>query len=554
MNLGNNMAEQHPFIDKLKSQLAKKEIGRRDFLRTATLLGLSASLAFEYANNFPNNDIVSNANAAAINAQNGGSLRFAIRVQDYKFPHKYSWYESEIARQVIEHLTRTDEFGVTHPYLLEKFTPSSDLKTWTLILRKNIKWRKGRDFVADDVIWNLKRVLDPATGSSVFGLLSSALLDEKEMHIWSDNAIQKIDNYTIKLNLRQPTLAIPEYLYHYAMHIMDPEENGEFFVGCNGTGPFELTEIKIGERAILKARKSGYWGIQPQLDEVICIDLGDDRAAHSAAFQSKQIDGAYDILPSQTEIIKKLPNFQIYNSISAATGVMGMNKNHKPFDKPEVRKALRLAINNEEVTKVATFNYGVPAEHHHVAPVHPEYAKLPEWKTNQTEAKKLLAKAGYPNGFTITLDMKGDQEWETNFAQIAVSQLKEIGVNLKLNVMPAPVFWGNWTKSPFGLVGWGHRPLGTMIYNLVYKTGVPWNHTQYSNKEFDKLLDLAQSSPDVAKRSKIMAKLEKILQEDGPVIQSFWRPVLTAMDKRIMGYNHHPSSYFYFNELAFSNG
>src|SRR4029453_592840 len=173
----------------------------------------------------------------------------------------------------------------------------------------------GRQFTADDVAWNIKRVLDPKTGSSVLGLMKGFILDEfetgekddkgnpkKSTRLWDANAIQKVDDFTVRLNGKTPQLAIPEWLYHYPLLILDPADNGEFKVGSNGTGPFTMVENEVGRKQVLKA-KPGYWGGGPHLDTLEFIDLGDDPATQVAALASKQVDGLFRAFGHQLDAL-----------------------------------------------------------------------------------------------------------------------------------------------------------------------------------------------------------------------------------------------------------
>ena len=134
--------------------------------------------------------------------------------------------------------------------------------------------------------------------------------------------------------------------------------------------------------------------------------------------------------------------------------------------------------------------------------------------------------------------------------QALVEQWKEAGIRVKINNMPSTQFWEVWTKVPFGFTGWTHRPLGTMVLGLAYRTGVPWNESRYSNKDFDTLLTEAEGTLDVAKRREIMAKLEGILQDDGPIVQPLWLPTFTFMDKRVQGFKMHPTNYIFGHQLG----
>src|SRR5215831_18294148 len=298
--------DEHALVPTLKRQLAERQIGRREFVRYATLLGMAAPAAYAVASRITGQPLVAPAEAQG-GLPKGGTLRIAMRCQDLKSPHTYSWIESSnSARQVLDYLTVTGPDNVTRPGLVEKWEASPDLKTWTLRVRKSAKWHNGRQFTADDVVWNLKRVLDPKTGSSTVGLMKGFLLEEfetgekddkgaakKSVRLWDANAIQKVDAYTLRLNGKTPQLAVPEQLFHYPLLIMDPAENGEFKVGSNGTGAFELVGNEVGRKQVLKARKEGYWGGGPYLDQLEFIDLGDDPAASVAALASKQVDGLY---------------------------------------------------------------------------------------------------------------------------------------------------------------------------------------------------------------------------------------------------------------------
>ena len=554
--------DEHALVPTLKRQLAERQIGRREFVRYATLLGMAAPAAYAVASRITGEPLVSPV-AAQGSLPKGGTLRLAMRCQDLKSPHTYSWVESSnSARQVVDYLTVTGVDNITRPGLIEKWEPSPDLKTWTLRVRKSVKWHNGRQFTADDVVWNIKRVLDPKTGSSVLGLMKGFLLEDyetgekddkgnpkKSSRLWDANAIQKVDDFTVKLNGKTAQLAVPEQLFHYPFLILDPAENGEFKVGSNGTGAFTLVENEVGRRQVLKARKQPYWGGGPYLDQLEFIDLGDDPAASVAALASKQVDGLYGADIVQLEALQKIPHVQMYQVTTAYTATARMQP-VKPFDDKRVRQAMRYAIDSNAVLQIAHRGLGQPGENHHVSPVHPEYAKLPMQPRDVAKAKKLLTDAGYPNGIDVEIACKPYPAWELLAVQTMVEQWKEAGIRVKINVMPSTQYWEVWTKVPFGFTTWAHRPLGIMSLGLAYRSGGSWNESKYSNPEFDKLLTQAEGTLDVNQRREIMARLEGILQDDGPIVQPVWRAIFTFHDKRVQGFKPHPTIYIFGHQLA----
>ena len=551
---------EHKLIGTLKKQLAEKQIGRRDFLRYATLLGLGATAAYEFANRI-DGGFAPAANAAEM--PKGGVLKIAQRVPKLDSPHTFSWvYDSNCVRQVTGYLTRTGSDNITRPHLASSWKASEDLKTWTFNIDARHKWHNGAAFTAEDAAWNIKHCLDPKVGSSVIGLMKGYMLKEIDTgkkddkgnkvmttELWDANAIQVKDANTLVLNLSQPQVSIPETLFHYPFLMLDPKEDGVFKVGSNGTGSFEMVELEVGRKCVLK-RISDRAG---NVDELHFIDLGDNPSAVAAALSSKQVHGIYQGNIEQFEIYKGMAHTEIHSVVTAQTAVARMRSDSKPYDNPAVRKAIRLATDNEKTLTIAHKGVGTAAEHHHVAPVHPDYFKMPVMKRDVAEAKKILAAAGFKDGVDVEINCKPDPSWEQAAVEAMAEQWKEAGIRAKITVLPSNKFWEVWDKVPFGFTEWTHRPLGFMVLGLAYRTGVPWNESAYSNKEFDTLLTEAEGTVDVKKRSEILGKLQKIMQEDGPIVQPLWRSVYAAYDKKVKGFDIHPTLYIFGEDLALAS-
>lgn len=548
-------AREHPYLPRLRNELQRGGVDRREFLRTATLLGVAAGAAYAMAG-------LPEPARAQTNLPKGGKLRIGMRVQEIKDPQTISWVDpSNVLRNTVQYLTRTDQNNVTHPELLEKWEASEDLRIWTLTIRPQAKWRSGRAFTADDAIWNIKRVLDPKTGSSVLGLMKGYMLEQydtgetkdgkpvKSVRLWSENAIEKVNDKTFRLNCKEAQLAVPEHLFHYPFFMLDPAENAAFKVGMNGTGPFELTAYNVGQNAVLKA-SANYWGQPVHLDEVEFIDLGDDSGAKIAALASRQVDGIANVDFSELDAIKSLLEVVIHPVSTAQTAVVRGKYDQKPFNDVRVRQALKLAIDQRKVIDIVFRGNAAVGEHHHVAPLHPEYAKLPMVGQDIAKAKQLLAAAGYPDGLALEIACKSEPAWEAASVTVMKEMWKDAGIDVKINLMPSASFWGIWDKVPFGYTAWTHRPLGIMVLGLAYRSGVPWNESSYANPEFDKLLTQAEGILEADKRRVVMAKLEQILQEDGPIVQPLWLVVQAAFDKKVKGFQMHPTGYVFLDELA----
>ena len=545
----------HPAIYDLKVDMDKGKITRREFLRYATLLGMSAVTASQMAG------LIWPKKAIAAQKR-GGVLRFGMQVQEMADPGTYSWTQKSIvSRHMVEYLVETGPDNITRPNLAESWEASSDLKIWTFHLRKGVKWSNGDDFNADDVVFNFTRWLDPKTGSSNLGLFDAMLEETGEKDKKGNpvkrmikNAVQKVDNHTVRLNLKSPVLSIPENLYNYPTAIVHrnfEKEGGDLSKNPVGTGPYTLSQFRVGELAVLKKRKEPYWGGEVFLDEIRFVDLGEDAGAYLAAIASKQVDAIYNLDLTTLEAAKNIPGIKIAEIPSTQTGVIRMKVTEKPFDDIRVRKAVQKTCDAQRQLDIAHRGLGIVAEHHHVAKIHPEYFALPAFKQDIAGAKKLLAEAGYANGIEMSCNV-GNTEgvWEQDSVAVLKEDAAKAGINIKMNVMPQAQYWDVWTKAPLSLTSWTHRPLAVMVLGLAYRTGVPWNESSYANPEWDAALTEAESTLDVEKRRVKMEKVEKILQDDAVLVQPFFRAVFTAIRDNVVGFEMHPTRYYRFHKVS----
>ena len=538
-----SLSKIHPALPDLTRLYEQGRMDRRDFLRTATCLGLSASSAYALVGWKG----ISPALSHQHEMQSGGTLRIVMNIKEITHPAIFDWSEKgNAARLVIEPLVKLGPDNIARPHLLESWQASEDLTQWTLRLRPNILWSNGDTFNADDVIFNFEHWLDPATGSSNISRFSAMtqIVDGQTSMI--PGAIEKIDDLTVRLNLRIPDLAIPESLADYPaliVHRRFLEEGGNFITNPVGTGPFELVRFEVGNQAVYRRRQTPYWRGPVPLDEVIYTDLGDEQTAWLSALLSGQVDMLWrlDIDNYETITRNMPPNIKLYQTATAQTGVARMHIQADPFQNKLLRQAILAAIDHEPLLNLGYYGLGLIGENHHVSPVHPEYAELPPLKQDYEKARYLLGAAGYPDGLSLNLDCVAQPKWEPNTALLISEQLKPIGVDVSVNILPGATYWDRWKEAPFGLTAWNHRPLGVQLLNLGYRTEVPWNETGYGNLAFDVLLDQAMGIIDPEERRRYVRPLQKMLQEDAIMVLPFWRSVITASSDRVQGFEIHPA-------------
>jgi len=526
----NDGSQLHPAVRSLAQDALRQRTDRRSVLRVLSWLGVSVACARGVLG-------MSAASAAdGLKPKQGGTLRFVCSVQQMTDPADTTWIEaSNLFRNSVEFLTYVDSDNVTHPYLAESWHPSEDLKTWDFKLREGVSWSNGDPFTVEDVAFNFRRWLAPSSKSpnrTTFAAVS---------------AIEPLDELHFRLHLSRPICSLPEHLYaaNCAMlHRKFEEQGANWPRNPIGTGPFQLTDYHVSRVAVFK-RRPGYWGPPAYLDEIRYLDLGTEIATHVAALAAGQVDLLYRLTIAELDLVKRFPTLQLLTEPSAQTLVMRMQQDKKPFDDVRVRKAIVLSSDREQMLRLAYRDQGVLGEHHHVAPFHPDYFRLPPLARDVGAARRLLAAAGYPNGIDLTLALGNTQgRYEQDTAQILQQNCAEAGIRLSLQVVPAAQYWTIWDKVPFGMTYWGHRPLGIMVLELAYRSGSVWNESHFSNPKFDAALDHALGILDPHERSAAMGDAERILQEEAVMVQAYFPQKFTVASAQVRGFRADPQDYY----------
>ena len=130
--------------------------------------------------------------------------------------------------------------------------------------------------------------------------------------------------------------------------------------------------------------------------------------------------------------------------------------------------------------------------------------------------------------------------------------MSDAGINVKRTVLPGSTFWNDWAKYPLSITEWNHRPLGVQVLALAYRSGEAWNEAGYSNPEFDTKLNEAMSIADADARRKVMKDIEKIMQDDGVIIQPYWRSLYRHFKPGVTGAEMHPSFEIHVYKLGFA--
>lgn len=472
---------------------------------------------------------------AADEPKRGGTLTAAIGADPQGFdPHLTSAYSSfEVLENVFNTLVTVDANLNIAPSLAESWAVSDDSLSWTFTLHQGVLFHNGREMTAADVKYSYERIMDPDVGSGAAWRLATV------------DSIEAVDDYTVRINLKEPYPGLLAKLGGYKGMAIVPQEAveaGDFDRNPVGTGPFKFVSYTPGDSVVLEAF-ADYWeeGL-PYLDQLVFKPIPDD-TVRLTNLQTGEVDWSDSLPPEQVTLLADAGDFVVDLTSGTDYWYIGINLNREPFDNPLVRQALNYAINRADVAAAALWDTAVPSQN----PLPADsfwYNDYQPYEYNPERAKELLAEAGYPDGFKTELMPTSEYEETVRTAQVLQAQFAAVGIEAEIRTLE----WGTWLEEEGAgnfdmyILGWiGNIDPDDYFYAQQH-TGQVFNFTGYSNPKVDDLLDQGRVEADVTQRKAIYDQVQQIVIDDSPYIYLYIPANVDAYQSYVKGYQTRPDS------------
>lgn len=419
-------------------------------------------------------------------------------------------------------------------YLAEKLESSKDFLTYTLKLKKDLKWHDGKELNADDLVFTMDKIFDPKQNCFLSDMFT---FDGKPVQY------KKVDNTTVEFKLPQVSMAfvgalaqispIPKHIFESEASIEKSSNNDKPV----GSGPFKYKESKKGESVTL-VRNNDYFGGKPHLDSVVYRIIADANSAN-VALQNSEVSAKY-IQPKDADKFKKDSNFNVVTYNEGMLNNMIINANNAALKNKDLRQAIAYAINKDDIVKggyVSTdyadkaYSVLTPDALYHTNDVN-------KFDYNVDKAKELLAKSGF-TGLKLKLgyiNSAKDQEAE---ALIIQDNLKKIGIEVTFMPMERGAYYKkimdpkNNKELDLALNGYvmGAEPDS---YKVLFMAGAN-NYMNYENKDIDELWNKATVETDSKKREQIYKNIQNKLADDVALYPIVYPKSIVAINKKFGG-------------------
>ncbi len=528
----------------LIDELSAGRLDRREFLRRASVAGLSASAAgvILAACGGANSTGASKSSTSASGpAKAGGTLRVAQQAPAAAV-NPLTVADAgglNLLAQTGEYLVFDNDATLSlEPMLATKWSSNHDGSVWTFTLRQGVKFHTGKTMSADDVVWVFKQLSDPHNASNALSNFGGVLLPD---------GVRKVDDTTVAFHLQAPNGNFP-YLVssdnYNAIIVPAGTDYAKWPTTFVGTGAFKLASFAQATSASFVPNPD-YWGTKALLAKAT-FNFYASEQPQVLAMEGGDVDLIAGFVPQGAEALLS-GKFTILSRKSSGHREISMRNDKPPFNDPRVRRAVALTLNRPAMISTLMSGHATLGNDSPFAQRFPSTdPSVPQRQQDIAQAKQLLAAAGHPNGFSATYVSEQILEMPA-LAQLVQADAKLAGIDFNLQILQQGSYYGKstfgnspWLDATVSAVDYGDRGTPNTFLEAAFGSKGTWNAAHFKNPTYDKLVTQYVAAVDLQSQRKVAGQIQRLLLEETPVMIPYFLISLTATTPNVHGVN--PSS------------
>ena len=503
-------------VSHLTDLFKEKKISRRQFIAQVSALGLAAAVS----------PALVPTDLMAATPKMGGLFRQAMTggaTSDSLDPATLlASFPINVSSQLSSCLVEIDHNFQPVPELAESWESSKKADKWTFKLRKGIEFHNGKTMTARDVVFSINHHRGEESKSAAKPLLKSI------------TDISTDGDYEVTFELAEGSADFPFIIGDYHLRIYPEGTAGDDWDKGIGTGPFILESWEPGVRALTKRNPNYFKPDKPYFAEVETLAIVDVNA-RSNGLKTGRLDAIDRADVKTVHLLKRVPDINVTAISSTMHYSFPILVDKPPYTDVDVRTALKLACDREEMVKTILKGYGEIGNDHPISSVNRYHAsELPQRAYDPDKAKFHMKKAGMLDHTFHLHASDAAFSGAVDASMLYQETAKKAGIKIKVVREPSDGYWNNvWTKKPWSACYWAGRPTEDMMFSVAYAAGAPWNDTRWSNDTFNKLLKEARAELDPDKRRRMYVEMQSLVRDDGGAVIPMFNQIVEAHNNKL---------------------